>query len=1138
MAVRILMGKARSGKTEACFAQINAWTEQGERAILIVPDQATYSMERRLAETMEGRGFMGTQIFGFTRLAFKVLQERGKEGASLSDLSRTIVLQRLLRNYESQLSVLQQAASQPNFANPLGQMLSEFKSFQITPDDLKRAASLMDDLTLSHKLHDVALLYEGYTAFLESRFGSSDDTMTMLIKHLSSYTFLQGAKVWVDGFQWFTPQQLEVLKVAERHCKDLTITVTMDGHDVAAQSRETALYHRPWEVYQALRKAFPQVEVDCLEHHSTRGLERFIDAYFKRLPEALTEPVRELIVTECVSPTAEIDGIARRIVRLVQAGYRYRDFLILTRDSGSYDELAERIFRRYHIPCFTDYRRPMASHPVVEAISALLALVKSHGSHDTLFRLLKTDLFPLERRSVDELENYCLEHGISSRHWMSPTPWTYYRRRYIDDDRDDESEVQEKLARINAIRDVVRAHLARFWNEAQGTHPIRKWCTLLYESLVDLGVPETLRRWKASDEEAGNIEKSKEHEQVWKKLMAFFEEIVALCGDEEVDLDEFTYSVEDAVSTMTFSIIPPTLDHVTVTSIERGYTMEGRIVYICGLNDGQFPRHSGDEGLLNDEERDRLHDAGIVLGPGSRFRSLQEKFLFYLAVTRASERLYLSYALADEQGQSLTPSLWLRQIDDNGYIFAFRHLNDEISEQNSRDFIVSMPAALAYLPLMLRPAVEKEYVAPVWWSLYDWALLHGYGEKAKQIVSGLFYHNEAKPLAEPLVRSLYAPEGKIIGSVTRFESYRQCPFAYFARYGLQLEERPVQSFSAPDLGTLVHEALRRIGEKLLKEDKQWSDLEKDAIPALCTTVVDALSPKIQNDILVSNAYFVQIKGRLIQVLIRTVERLRQFKSASSFKTLAVEQGFGRHGSKWPPLTFRLENGIEVVVTGQIDRIDTYRQGSDTYIVVMDYKSGGTTLDLEKIYAGLQLQLLTYMEVSLKGLGQDAVPAAVLYCYVRNRKVSERHVLTQEEKNDIYERENKVKGFFLDDPSVMTQLDSTLSSSSRFVNIKLKRDGAISKGQHNVFAQSWWNKAMSVTEKRIHEIAAQMGRGDISITPILFKAMAPCAYCQYSSICAFDPKTGDGTYRCVPSFTKDEIINRIDEEGGDDHGVDE
>lgn len=149
----------------------------------------------------------------------------------------------------------------------------------------------------------------------------------MLIKELPQYTFLQGAKVWIDGFQWFTPQQLAVLKTAERHCKTMTITVTMDGQDVAAQQRETALYHRPWEVYQALRKAFPHIETECLEHRSSEGLDRFTDAYFQRLPAHLSQPVSELIVTECVSPSAEIDGIARCIARLVQYGYRYRDSL-------------------------------------------------------------------------------------------------------------------------------------------------------------------------------------------------------------------------------------------------------------------------------------------------------------------------------------------------------------------------------------------------------------------------------------------------------------------------------------------------------------------------------------------------------------------------------------------------------------------------------------------------------------------------------------------------------------------------------------------------------------------------------------------------------------------------------------------
>ena len=142
-------------------------------------------------------------------------------------------------------------------------------------------------------------------------------------------------------------------------------------------------------------------------------------------------PVKELIVSECTSRTAEMDAIARRIVRLVQYGYRYRDFLILTRTSNMYDAMGERICRDYGIPCFTDYRRPMASHPAAEAVAAFLALLRSRWSHETVFRLLKTDLFPLDRHEVDILENYCLASGISSRQWLGSREWTYYPQRYI-----------------------------------------------------------------------------------------------------------------------------------------------------------------------------------------------------------------------------------------------------------------------------------------------------------------------------------------------------------------------------------------------------------------------------------------------------------------------------------------------------------------------------------------------------------------------------------------------------------------------------------------------------------------------------------------------------------------------------------
>ena len=74
MAVTILMGKAGSGKSSQCFKELQDWEAGGGKAMLLVPDQATYGAERRLAEHAKGRGFVGTQVVGFSRLAYNVFQ--------------------------------------------------------------------------------------------------------------------------------------------------------------------------------------------------------------------------------------------------------------------------------------------------------------------------------------------------------------------------------------------------------------------------------------------------------------------------------------------------------------------------------------------------------------------------------------------------------------------------------------------------------------------------------------------------------------------------------------------------------------------------------------------------------------------------------------------------------------------------------------------------------------------------------------------------------------------------------------------------------------------------------------------------------------------------------------------------------
>ena len=85
-----------------------------------------------------------------------------------------------------------------------------------------------------------------------------------------------------------------------------------------------------------------------------------------------------------------------------------------------------------------------------------------------------------------------------------------------------------------------------------------------------------------------------------------------------------------------------------LTTIHQAKGLEFPVVFVIGLADGTFPlKRTIDEGNLEEERR-----------------------LFYVAVTRAMEELYLTYPMLNSQGNSvmrLNPSRFVREVDASRY---------------------------------------------------------------------------------------------------------------------------------------------------------------------------------------------------------------------------------------------------------------------------------------------------------------------------------------------------------------------------------------------------------------------------------------------------------------------------------------
>ena len=91
MEPHVYIGRAGTGKTWACFKEIERILQDHpeHQIILLVPDPATYMMERKLAEFRREKGFTTVRVVGITRLAYQVYQSLGlvKE-RGLSDMGR------------------------------------------------------------------------------------------------------------------------------------------------------------------------------------------------------------------------------------------------------------------------------------------------------------------------------------------------------------------------------------------------------------------------------------------------------------------------------------------------------------------------------------------------------------------------------------------------------------------------------------------------------------------------------------------------------------------------------------------------------------------------------------------------------------------------------------------------------------------------------------------------------------------------------------------------------------------------------------------------------------------------------------------------------------------------------------------
>lgn len=1125
MHVRFLLGPAGSGKTFRCLTEIRqalAGSQEGPPLVLVAPKQTTYQLERRFLAHFSLPGYSRLHILSFERLARFVFERLGRSSPEMLDEEgRLMVLRALLARKRDDLKLYRASARLTGFAQQLSLVLRDLQRNELTPESLLELAEQVRNVeSLSYKLHDLATLLRDYSQWLDShRLKDADCLLTAAREALAPEDAPAPQPValgglWVDGFAEFAPQELDLLAALAPACPTATITFCLDQIPSGKSSWLSAwsAVRRSFEECQKKFAAVPGAEAvtEIVQRQEEAGrflnspALSFLEAHWSE-PQAWTRPVTPALrQVACANPEAEVTMAAREILRHARAGGRYRDITVLVRNLESYHEPMQRVFSRYEIPFFLDRRESVSHHPMAELTRNALRTVASQWMRDDWFAALKTGLAPAEENEIDRLENEALARGWKGSIWLKPITLAK------------EPDLNGWLADIHHRIMPPFQKLAL----ALGVHQNRPTGPELAQALrgfwQQLNVEEQLRQWAEADIDPAKFHTpGSVHTTVWTQMNTWLANVELAFATESLPLREWLPVLDAGLANLSVGVIPPALDQVLIGAIDRSRNPDIKLAILLGLNETVFPAPPETTVLLTDADRLELERRNVQVGATARHQLSRERYHAYIACTRARERLVLSSALHDANGSPLNPSPFLAHLQQ-----IFPKLTTEVLPP-TQDWRDSQHATELIAPLLTAFSPQAQAGAAGGNGSVDATRIPDDSAApplplfARLLDQLRHFHTPAQDesLSPALAARLYGPVLRT--SVSRLENFAACPFKFFVHSGLRAEERKKFELDVREQGSFQHDVLALFHEQLRREGKRWRDITpqeaRERVGHIARTLVVSYREGLL-DASEQTRFMARVMTESLQDFLETL--VGWMREQYQFDPAEVELPFGQVES-CPAWKVDAGDGAILELYGRIDRVDLYRRpGSDAALcVVLDYKSSQKQLDPLLLANGLQLQLLTYLNVMRQWPdprqrfgAERLIPAGVFYVNLHGkyeREANRQDAL--EDASQARKRAYRHSGRF--DSGVLRLLDTRAEAKEgdQF-NYRMTKSGELHKGSSEPLPADQFEALLDTVEANIKRMGREIFGGQTKVSPYRKGAVTACDYCDYRAICRVDPWT--------------------------------
>ncbi len=1063
MKITVVIGRAGCGKSRLLYEEAWRNIRDGEpkRVLFLVPEQATHLTERRLLSPPDIMGCANTDVLSFRRLFYRL--NRDESVRIIDEVEKRLILTAIMRGAGFDAEPFATIRNRPGFIASLSTQIKILKRARTEPGELVVDDSVVETEFTGAKLAFAKRILDEYDNRLSAgNLRDAEDCLSELALLARDADDYKGATWYIDGFSGFTPQEQAALRGILSGADEANVALCLDPEVLSKGAvGSLEMFEGNFQTFNWLRQIAEENDYKFSIHKLTPDgtPRRFSSSGLAALEANLftgrtaDTPPEGIHFIPVENDRQSARKVAAEIRSLVASGFRYRDIAVVFRSIGAEAATLIEAFTIAGIPHFLDKMQPLRGHPLSRLAESAWELVLKNFHRDPLLEILRTGLAPIAPLEIDLFENYLLEYGLSfdsvAAEWLETPPGgkgTTRRETRREELRQTAERILKPLVEFRE-----RITLAAQTGSTKG----------YTDATLDL-----LRAWDiASTMQAASHQPGldpDDERRAFESVTSVLSRIPEVLDEIQCTPSDFAIHLRSALDVISIGRIPPALDNVFIGGIHRSRVEEARAVFVCGLEEGKFPVTPSGEGLFDERELRGLSEHFPGWAKDHRAQHAEEEYLFYIACTRAKERLYLLFPRETDEGGA--PSSFVRQ--------AMRAVNTGPQADSRMSAIVALN--LRELAGGVALATNENSVDEVDRSTYEALKEYLVTDNAiPYIFSSLAYTNLAA-LDESEVKSR-AGELTMLDA-SRLRTFANCPFQYFAAYDLKIEPRLMSEVTQLELGSFVHRALEICFRKWFAEYDAAALSDIDKLVDDAESTARQLAATFRDGILLRNPREELLLESRIYPLLREFMRYELERLAKiQFRPRYFEWRFGVEGRMG--LELRVDDSTAIELKGVIDRIDIASDNDDSGAVAFDYKLSFEKSGLpDRMKCGLETQLPIYLKATSELVGYRPL-AGLLYFLNRKRASSPDATTPDFKRRGIY-----IKGVIENEKEVLGNVS---------------RDGV----DDNTF-----HETIDVSFERLRTYAARLLAGDISVWPYIYKngKEKPCTWCDFRDLCRVDP----------------------------------